>query len=253
MTEKDFTRIGKRYNKIYGSRLSDLEGLSLKLFRAWKPKDNVKVCDLGAGTGLTFNLLNKSGWNFNYLGIEPSRLYKQLKTKSKEEGFSALRGDVDRLKDHKKSFDVLIYLKSLHEIIISKLLVKYKINTNRELHKKFLDNTEEYSAKKLRILKNVLRYSIAALRNGGIIIVTDMYYPFHLNPVIVNKSIKYTEKIFKHLNYREQMVSIEEIERCLKNSLWFIVDIKKSSKRKDPNIKSKIYTLIIKKTISQCQ
>ncbi len=247
MSEQDFTKIGREYDAIYRAKMSDLEAITLDVLETLKPNKKAKVCDVGAGTGLVADLLKQAGWNFDYLGIEPSALYEQLKDRAGIE--KALRDNSDSLKSFNGSFDAVIYSKSLHEILISKLLDHYKLESNKDLHDLYLQESDNYQSRKQLALKEVLEDSFNSLRPTGLVVVSDMEYPGYLSQTTIDESIKYVYQTFKHLNYREQTLPIIEIETAIEATPWRIVDRRETAKRKDPNIKTKVYSLAIQKVM----
>jgi len=247
MSEQDFTKIGREYDSIYRAKMSDLEAITLDVLETLKPNKKAKVCDVGAGTGLVADLLKQAGWNFDYLGIEPSALYEQLKDRFGIE--RALRDTSDSLKSFNESFDAVIYSKSLHEILISKLLAHYKLESNKDLHDLYMLKSDNYQSRKQLALREVLEDSFNSLRPTGLVVVSDMEYPDYLSQTIIDESIKYVYQTFKHLNYREQTLPIIEIETAIETTSWRIVDRRETAKRKDPNIKTKVYSLAIQKVM----
>jgi SAM-dependent methyltransferase len=247
MAEKDFTEIGEDYDKLYRTKMSDLEAITLDVLEAWRPDKQVRVCDVGAGTGLVAELLEKAAWDFDYFGIEPSDLHQQLQDKVGSE--RALRDTSDALKSVSGYFDAVIYSKSLHEILISKLLSHYGLDSNEDLHRLFLENPRDYQLNKQSALTDTLSDSIHALRSDGLVIVADMEYPSYLSQDVVDQSVEYVNQTFRHLNYREQTLPIGEIEIEIENTPWRIVDSRETAKRKDPKIKSKVYGLAIQKVM----
>ncbi|MFC2161952.1 class I SAM-dependent methyltransferase [Acidobacteriota bacterium] len=111
MKKDPYKNIAKLYDRLIEPLNRGLRGLGKKMY---PPLENMKVLDIGCGTGTHLSLYQKAGCVVSGIDLSPAML--QRARKKLGSATSLIQGDASQMPYPDKSFDLIILTTVLHEM-----------------------------------------------------------------------------------------------------------------------------------------